>query len=172
MPPIYFAYISKNWIWIYIIVLILSCIAPFLLLILPESPKFLYEEQKFARLRKVLARIGRFNNKTLPGDYKLEAEEENSHVKHSLAIGADPEGSIVDRDGDDENEQYVPTTWQMLGHRVILINFIVVILSFSCASFNIYMIGFYMKYIDGDFWTNSILGASSQCIAFLCVIPT
>jgi len=125
------------------------------------------------RLHKVLARIARFNGTSLPAEYRLEAEEENIHVKQSMAVGTDTDPTnIEDAGDDDENEQLVPTTWQMLGHRVILVNFIVVIVSFSCASFNYYMIGFYMKYIKGDFWVNAILGASSQCIAYLCVIPT
>ena len=49
-PPIYFAYVSKDWHWFYIGILAMTVVAPFLMLFLPESPRFLYEEQKFDKL--------------------------------------------------------------------------------------------------------------------------
>lgn len=69
------------------------------------------------------------------------------------------------------NEQFVPSTMDMLRNKVIRTNLIVITFSFVSSVFNFYMIGFYMKYIKGEFYLNSILSGIATVISIIIVNP-
>ena len=76
VPGIYFGYISRDWFWLFIAFLVFTVMSPLLLLFLSETPKFLYEKQRFMETKKVIQRIARINRKEMmgPTTYYLEAE--------------------------------------------------------------------------------------------------
>ena len=76
-------------------------------------------------------------------------------------------GSIkfsLKRKGLEQEEDY--SLWEMLKNRTILINILLMIVAWSLVSFDYYMISFYMKYIDGVIFINSIFSALSECLAY------
>ena len=76
----------------------------------------------------------------------------------------------VSGENEEGEQKSVPSSWEMLRHPVILTNFIVIHISFCAVSFNFYFMNFYMKYIKGDIYLNSILSALS-CVLAQVVTP-
>ena len=55
----------------------------------------------------------------------------------------------------------------MLRHPTILRNFLILIVTYCVIGTNYYMIGFYMKYVKGDFFVLLILSGISILISFI-----
>ena len=75
LPSVYFWVIDKRWkplFWGHW--LIVGVIIIVLYVFLQESPKWLYENRRYKKLRRVMAHIAWVNGKTL-GDYELESEQ-------------------------------------------------------------------------------------------------
>jgi len=53
--PIYFRFISKNWIYLQIVGVSLSAISAVLIWFLPESPRFLYVKHRYQEAREALS---------------------------------------------------------------------------------------------------------------------
>ena len=66
---IYFMYISKSWRPIYFASVFMSAAAVLMVIILPESPKFLISTKQFDKARKVFTKIARINIPSNPADY-------------------------------------------------------------------------------------------------------
>eukprot|EP00347_Sterkiella_histriomuscorum_P014605 403360243 len=60
---IYFSLISKHWIWLEIVGLIITVIALIGAIWIPESPRFLIAQGKYAKAYRVFQRIAKFNGK-------------------------------------------------------------------------------------------------------------
>ena len=54
---------------------------------------------------------------------------------------------------------------QFLKVKLNLVNVLIFVFLFSTASFDYYLINFYLKYIPGNVYVNTIVAASSACIA-------
>ena len=112
-----------------IIVDIPLCIFSFTL---PESPKLLIEEGKYDLAREQLRKLAKYSNIACPDiKFKAEVSEIKAHTSHKD-----------------------PTILDFLAIKSILLNFIIVIFLFSTASFNKYMMVFFMKYIGGNIFLN------------------
>ena len=62
VPTLYFWFISKNWIWLFMahyFVILLP--ATFFMFFVQESPRWLYEKKRYVQLMKVINRIAKFN---------------------------------------------------------------------------------------------------------------
>ncbi|CAI2361450.1 unnamed protein product [Moneuplotes crassus] len=156
-----------------IVCLFLSVISAILTLYLPESPKFLYEKKRYKELRKTLSQICEINGTKLKSNFLIKGEQEHyeAYTKNSskkllkgyssstqepllegtqskIQIGNGPEYSV----------------FQELQNPVTIINLIAVIICFSVVSFNFYMLSFYLKYVGGNIYLNTIGGAISDVI--------
>lgn len=58
---IYFRFINKDWLGFQIFGIAATTMAFFALLLVPESPKYLYSYKKYERARTALSKIARFN---------------------------------------------------------------------------------------------------------------
>ncbi len=57
----YFRYISKNWIYFQIYAITMNVISTLCVLLIPESPKYLYSNKKFEKAKEMLKYIAKFN---------------------------------------------------------------------------------------------------------------
>ena len=72
---IYFRFISKNWLWFQLFSLGLNIFSAFSLFAIPESPKFLHSKQQYAKAKRSLKFIARFNRRKLM-DFNFEEEDD------------------------------------------------------------------------------------------------
>jgi len=169
----------------YIAGLVMSVLSFFLTLMVPESPKYLLEKGKYGELRKNLAFMARFNGVSM-GEYQIEGElvppdpletPENSQNKDK----SDRDQSDFINNSDNisetkmnntENDSSQPllgkvgakefSIWQELKDRRTLLNLMCVIVVFCVVSFNYYMISFYLKYVEGNIYVNTLAGSLSE----------
>lgn len=67
--------VRVEWYWFYVVWIVAVGIpVMFLGIWIGESPKLLYEREKFTEARAAVERIAKFNGKTLPANYQFEAE--------------------------------------------------------------------------------------------------
>jgi len=59
----------------------------------------------------------------------------------------------------------------MLKDKTILRNLLSITVCFISGVFSFYMIGFYMKYVKGDFYLNCILSALATAISIMVTNP-
>ncbi|CAI2364771.1 unnamed protein product [Moneuplotes crassus] len=170
----------------YIAGLVMSVLSFFLTLMVPESPKYLLEKGKYGELRKNLAFMARFNGVSM-GEYQIEGEiipsdsqrssEENSKNEDIYNEG---QSEFSNRNYDNsrtkmnnsENNDKEPllgetpekefSVWQELKDKRTLLNLICVIVIFCVVSFNFYMISFYLKYVEGNIYINTLAGCISE----------
>ena len=58
---IYFTWISKHWIWFALVGFVFQCLAVLCSFVVPESPKWLFKKQQYARTALVFQKIARYN---------------------------------------------------------------------------------------------------------------
>lgn len=59
-------------------------------------------------------------------------------------------------------EQHQFSIWRELKNRATVVNLAISVACFSMASFNFYMISFYMKYVGGNIYVNVMLSTLSE----------
>lgn len=60
---IYYKYISKDWYWTAIVPTVVNTLVLVALVFLPESPKWLYDQQRYKDCAKVFEKMSKMNNK-------------------------------------------------------------------------------------------------------------
>ena len=149
----YFVYISDRWIPLQIPNLILTLVGVIFVYFMPETPRFLVATKKYDSAREVFAKIAKYNGacdvqtSTFTFDVEVESEVSGDAEKKKVSwrdIWADP---------------------------ILRTNLWAAILIYSEASFNFYLLTFYLKYFPGNIFENSTFFACSDLIAFvLCGI--
>mmetsp|Transcript_201 Transcript_201/g.195 ORF Transcript_201/g.195 Transcript_201/m.195 type:complete len:106 (+) Transcript_201:575-892(+) len=88
----YFRFISNDWLYLFIAFLVVTGVIAVLSMILPESPKFLFEKGKYEEAREVVIRMARMNGveEMAKGCWVFEGEEKE------VAIINDINDSITD----------------------------------------------------------------------------
>jgi Na+/melibiose symporter-like transporter len=79
-------------------------------------------------------------------------------------------GVVIDAK-EKEKEQKEYSVLKALKSGFILVNFFAVLICFSVVSFNYYMISFYMKYVGGNIFINTILSTISESISNFAINP-
>lgn len=72
--------------------------------------------------------------------------------------------TIVEEDMKEVVQEGEYSVWKALRNKTTFINFVAVLICFGVVSFNYYMIGFYMKYVGGNIFINTIASTVSECI--------
>lgn len=78
---LYFQVISKNWVWYQIFGLALIAASTIGCVMLPESPKFLYEKKRYDEARKVFEKIAKFNRKQFNAEFMFDTEQQEQQAK-------------------------------------------------------------------------------------------
>ena len=77
MGPLYFRYISKNWIFLELVGVLLSAVSAITIWFLPESPIYLHSKKRYDEARDVFKYISKVNTgKQLTFKFEEELEEE------------------------------------------------------------------------------------------------
>ena len=56
---------------------------------------------------------------------------------------------------------------EILGNKIYIMNIICMCLVWMSSSFGYYLIGYDLKYIKGNKYTNGIVSSCSECVAFI-----
>ena len=128
----------------------------------PESPRYLYAKQDWKNLRKVIRTIAKVNGSNMSHGYVIDEEVKflTSSKKQRQRKAIEEQETEVDL-STGQSEFSVVTA---LKDSTIFINFIVVLVCFSVVSFNYYMISFYLKYVGGNIFINTLSSTVSECI--------
>ena len=76
---------------------------------------------------------------------------------------------LKEKERETEKEEF--SVLKALKSGLILANFFAVLICFSVVSFNYYMISFYMKYVGGNIFINTILSTISESISNFAISP-
>ena len=161
----YFYSGGKNWKIPIIPALIFPIISFIVSFFIPESPKYLYAKKDWNNLRKVIKTISKINGVDMNHDYEIEEEvklkRRISGTDHHVAEEQHKTGNLINTTRS-KNEEF--SVISALKDSKILINFIVTVSWFSFLSFNFHMIDFYLKYVRGNIFINTLLIITSQSI--------
>ena len=132
------------------------------MLFAPESPRYLYAKKDWKNLRKVIRTIAKVNGSNMSHSYVIDEEVKllTSSKKQRQRKAIEEQETEVDL-STGQSEFSVVTA---LKDSTIFINFIVVLVCFSVVSFNYYMISFYLKYVGGNIFINTLSSTISECI--------
>jgi hypothetical protein len=148
---------------------------------LPESPKFLVQKKEYERALRSYNIIAKVNGRKLlvPGKDKFFYQKKMDR----LAIKRGTPLNVVEESDEDESDNEVQNvhrsiaaisnisrefTMQDLWADVIYrTNLIVIVLAWVASSFCFFIIGFYIKYIPGDIFSNMIACAVADCASSL-----
>jgi len=153
---IYYRFVSKDWRGSVIFALCQWLIGySILFFILPESPKWLYDNKRYKECYKALIYMSKFN----------QGKEPTPEISRLIFINENFEHN--QKDLSNTKEPRISPIKQILGTRHILLNTISMSLVWIGASFGYYLIAYQMKYIKGSFWINMISASIAQMLAFL-----
>lgn len=163
---IYYLYISSDWRWL-ILYAAASNLLAFLIsaYLLPESPKWLYSQDKFAECAKVLLYIGKFNGKS--DMHTLNALSRSEEVKGmSQVIGLQKESVQTGDDLIKEEKENKSVLREIFKDQMMARNFLGMMCVWVSSAFGYYLISFQLKYIKGDFFVNNITAAGSEVVSY------
>lgn len=119
---------------------------------IPESPRYLFAKKDSEQLTETLTYISKVNN--------VEDSSEND-IRRIVNI------SLKQNETNENVDDKKYSVFEDLKHPKTLINFLIAILVFVVVSFNYYMLGFYIKYVGGNIYINTILIAVAEVVSYL-----
>ena len=155
----YFVYISKNWVYLQIPNIILSFCGVLWVMIQPETPRWLLAKKRYNDARAVFAMMARWNGKSEEAQvsewvFEQEAEDANKPI----GVEEDLETK--------KNEPQI--SWRDIWKIPVLrTNLWAAAILYTEATFNFYLLSFYMKYFPGNLFVNSVYFACSDLTAFI-----
>lgn len=155
----YFLYISKEWVWLQIPNVILCILGIIWIYSNPETPRYLLAVQRWDDARACFKHIAKWNGTDSAIWDEVIFEKE-------AAILDDPE--LVQREQDEKAAQPVLTWRDIWAIPVLKTNLWSAALLYMEATFNFYLLTFYLKYFPGNVFENSVYFACSDLIAFCC----
>ena len=132
------------------------------MLFAPESPRYLYAKKDWKNLRKVIRTIAKVNGSNMNHSYAIDEEVKFLTNSKKQTERKAIEEQETDIDMSTAQDEFSVVT--ALKDPTIFINFIVVLVCFSVVSFNYYMISFYLKYVGGNIFINTLSSTVSECI--------
>lgn len=161
---IYYMTISKNTLNIIIFATALQFITLGLILaFVPESPTWLYKQNRVKECQRVCRYMGKMNGKTFGEDSCLKVPI-HEHSKQMDAIQT-PTSTVQSQIQADKAEKNSP--WSMIRNdSTIFVNLVCMTCVWLAASFCYYLISYQLKYIKGDIFVNGIVSSLSECCAY------
>ena len=150
---IYFLHLSKDWRPLQIPNLVMSVLGLGCLIWMPETPAFLVSQKRHAEARQVFAMIAKWNGKGsdvapffvfLKSDKDREESSESENNSNGVKVSVK----------------------KIMADKILRHNLLASCILWLFASFNFYMITFYLKYFPGNIFQNSICFALSDMAGF------
>ena len=141
---IYFWLISKHWVGILLVGYVVQIIGAVSAWCLPESPPFLLSMGRYQEVAKVFARIARFNKKE---DFNLTEHDIRRRNETVFKVEA------------------APSTLYFLKQRTILLNLIMMIVTWITVIFNYFLIMFLVNSFNASY-TCGMASSISELIAY------
>ena len=138
----YFYKSAKGVLIIYFVHLIINFAS---VLLIPESPHFLYSKWKFEELRECFNNYSKFNNGLMI----------NSDIKFSKEMNT--KQNVV------EDSSFRA----LISDKSRLVNLLAMAFIWCSCSFCFYFIGYFVKYLEGDMYTNTIMMGVADLYAAL-----
>jgi Sugar (and other) transporter len=177
---IYYWFISKNWIYINSFGTLLTVVSAVGVWFLPESPKFYISRKRYDEARQAINFIAKVNKKDeFHSKFESEVLEEknvrdkalnSSHLDFNLtspggrkitddqATEADDNKTpLMKKKGEVEEHHLTGSLSDMIKIRRHFVNLIILIYLWVAASFNLYMSGFYMKYVSSNLFISTLI---------------
>ena len=177
---LYYMFISKYWIPINVFGAVLTAVSAIGVYFIPESPKFYISCRKYDEAREAINFIARTNKqKEFHGKFDREVHEEKMNDIRDRTLNASKITTSPDElyrkttDGDDKGKQQplikksdtavhhdehnlTGSLSDLIKIRRHLINLVILIFLWVAASFNLYMISFYMKYVSDNIFASTL----------------
>jgi len=190
------AYSTRNVLYIQITALAINLIGVVCcLLILPESPKYLYAMGRYQECRQILSKIARFNNHEGNGntlfreltyskfDVEVQAEEsqhlEEIHEASTIDLGdrdtkygATRGLTVKPTEEEKEKEKEPePTAGMLCTDSTMRGNLIIMVLIWATVAFAYFLIAFELKYLKGNLYMNALVACVAEIIGKLSASP-
>lgn len=178
---LYYWFISKNWIYINIFATVLTIVSAVGVWFLPESPKFYISRKRYDEARTAINFIAKVNHQP-EFSSKFESEILDEKVRndtlnstHISGMSANKQANNMadEQTGDGDNRISAPllkkkeveveernltgSLKDMIKIRRHFINLIILIYLWVAASFNLYMISFYFKYVSDNLFISTLI---------------
>ena len=177
---IYYWFISKNWIYINAFGTLLTVVSAVGVWFLPESPKFYISRKRYDEARNSINFIAKVNKK-YEFHSKFESEvleqkhvrEESLNASHldgenftspgkkaaddQTTEAIDKKAPLLQKKAEIEEHHLTGSLSDMIKIRRHFVNLIILIYLWVAASFNLYMIGFYMKYVSKNLFISTLI---------------
>lgn len=168
----YFRFISRDWRWIFYVYTAITTVISILANFVPESPRYLYEKEKYTEARFVINKMAHMNSKSelVPGtwifdkerDYSLHLDKLNYsysssqlYESRSVEIEAFNKKSIEEKLTELNVKEKESPIAIMKNNPVIFFNLIIIMLSWVAASFNNYLLSFSIRNFGGNLYYNA-----------------
>jgi len=106
---LYFKYVSRYWLWFQILGILMNAVALVGILMIPESPEYLYSFYRFDECRAVLQRIAQWNNRAFPEhlEFDVEADLKNIIFVERVAVADSPKSYRVSIEKKEKHQQSI-----------------------------------------------------------------
>jgi len=180
---IYFYFGGANWSNIFFPVLIIPVFGFLLSFSISESPRFLIAKWRFDEAREVIQMYATVNGIKIDHEYLIEGESNGRQSENTIGNifliflnfintwhnwDLDQNEDLLQTKGS-KNKEF--SLIEVLKEPANMINLIVVIMCFVFVSFNYYMVNFFMKYVGGNIFINTLLSSISESIGNFAVSP-
>lgn len=189
IAALWFMFVSKDWKTFFLMTTILCYLSfIFVFCTMSESPKFLVSRGKYQAARSVITKMRKCNRKQYfifsrsrgetelvelcqDGNYGCLWEDEVKKVqRRDISVNVGPVETIEDCQSLDLQLQLSESKAEdsfskFLESCLNLANVLIFVYLFCAASFNYYLINFYLKYIPGDIFINSIVASLAETTA-------
>lgn len=152
---IYYQYINVNWYGQQFLGLILSTLCvTYCMVMMPESPKYLYMNGSFEESRQIINRMCKFNGIKTQHRFLFDTEATLRETEESEPLVANTSSHSVEVQKMSNSE----FKWNILRMTIM----------WSAVSFCTYLLHFQLKYLQGSIFTNNNYCAISDAIAVMC----
>lgn len=153
---IYFLYISKEWVWLQIPNVALCILGVCWVLYLPETPRYLMAKKRYSEARQVFKKMSGLNGVNEVNWDEVVFEKEAEEIENPELFKQK-----------EEDEKGPSVSWRDIwAVPVLRTNLWSAALLYMEATFNFYLLTFYLKYFPGNIFSNSAYFACSDLIAF------
>ncbi|CAI2383724.1 unnamed protein product [Moneuplotes crassus] len=155
----------------HILATVFSLLSLALCMLIPESPKYLYEKKRWKELREVISSIANFNNVKMDETYLIKEEEKGKSDTQRLLTESPVESAQLNLEASQKQKIQSKeaqgnefSVINELKNARTLINFICVASLFCIGSFTYQLLGFYLKYAGGDIYVNTLVACISETL--------
>lgn len=88
---LYFKYVTRYWLWFQLLGIFMNAVGLIGILMIPESPEYLYSFYRFDECRAVLQRVAQWNKKSFPEHLEFDVETDIKSLIFAAEVPESPE---------------------------------------------------------------------------------